>query len=219
MSTDNQLRHDVEAELDWDTRIDDRRIGVAVRNGVVSLTGSVSSYFERQAAEEAAQSVDGVLAVANDIVVALPSDLIRSDAEIAEDAAAALQFNATIPSDAVRLTVRDGAVTLTGDVASWHQKHTAELALSTLRGVRALNNQLVIRPPQGAWEVQIRITEALKRSARLDAERIRVQHAEDGTVTLEGEVSSLHERNLAEVAAWQAPGVSRVVDRLTIRPQ
>jgi hypothetical protein len=89
MSTDSRLRHDVEAELDWDTRIDDRRIGVAVRNGVVSLTGSVSSYFERQAAEDAAQSVDGVLAVANDIVVALPSDLICNDAEIAEDAATA----------------------------------------------------------------------------------------------------------------------------------
>lgn len=219
MSTDSQLRRDVEAELDWDTRIDDRLIGVGVKDGVVSLTGSVTSYFERQAAEEAAQSVDGVLAVANDIGVVLPSDLTRSDAQIAEDAAAALQVNDTIPPNAVRVTVRDGMVTLAGEVPSWHQKHTAELALCGLRGLRGLNNRLVIRPAQGAADVQLRITEALKRSARLDAERIRVQHSADGTVTLEGEVSSLHERNIAQIAAWQAPGVSRVVDRLAIRPQ
>ncbi|HTT05773.1 MAG TPA: BON domain-containing protein [Steroidobacteraceae bacterium] len=219
MSNDNQLRRDVEAELEWDTRIDARRIGVAVKDGVVTLSGNVGSYFERQAALDAVQAVDGVLAVANDVVVVLPDDVTRSDTDIAESAAAALQLNTMLPSAAIRLSVRDGWITLVGEVNNWHQKHVAELALTSLRGVRGMSNLLTIRASHAAQDVQGLITSALKRAARLDAERIKVQHDEDGTVTLEGDVGSLHERNVAEIAAWQAPGVSRVVDKLRIRPQ
>ncbi len=217
MVSDTQLRHDVEAELDWDARVDSRQIGVAVKSGVVSLTGYVGSYLERRAAEQAAQSVEGVKAVANDIAIELPSQTKRTDAEVAEAAVTALQANVSVPATGVKIYVRDGWITLEGEVSTWHQKNAAEVALTTLPGVKGLSNNLAIRSPISTDDVQIKIADAFRRRAQLDAKKIRVV-AQDGTVTLEGEVSSWHERNQAEIAAWQAPGVSQVVDNLTIRP-
>lgn len=217
MISDLELRHDVEAELDWDARIDSRQIGVAVKNGVVSLSGHVGSYLERRAAEEAAQSVEGVKAVANDIVIELPFAAKRSDAEVAEDAVAALQSHVSIPSDKIKIFVRDGWITLEGEVSTWYQKNSAEEALTTMRGVKGLTNNVVIRSRSSTTDVQSKIADAFRRRAQLDASKIHV-HAVDGTVTLEGEVSSWQERNQAEIAAWQAPGVSQVVDKLAVRP-
>jgi osmotically-inducible protein OsmY len=217
MLSDNQLRHDVEAELDWDARIDSRDIGVAVKNGVVSLSGHVGSYLQRRAAEEAAQAVEGVKAVANDIVIELPFAAKRTDTQIAEAAVAALQSNVSIPSDRIKIYVREGWITLEGEVSTWYQKNAAELALTALHGIKGVSNNVVIRTKTSASDVQGKIAEAFRRRAQLDAEKVRVQVV-DGTVTLEGEVSSWHERNQAEIAAWQAPGVSQVVDKLSVRP-
>jgi len=217
MVSDSQLRHDVEAELDWDARLDSRQIGVAVKNGVVALTGHVGSYLERRAAEEAAQSVTGVKAVANDIAIELPFDAKRGDAEIAEAAVVALQGNVSVPANAVKIYVREGWITLEGQVSTWHQKNAAEVALAPLRGVKGLSNNLAICAQISIDDVQSRITDAFRRRAQLDAKRVHVS-ALDGTVTLEGEVSSWHERNQAEIAAWQAPGVTAVVDNLTVEP-
>jgi osmotically-inducible protein OsmY len=217
MVSDSELRHDVEAELDWDARIDSRQIGVAVKNGVVSLTGHVGSYLEKRAAEEAAQSIDGVTAVANDIVIELPFDSRRGDAEIAESAVAALRANVSVPSSGVKIYVRDGWVTLEGHVSTWHEKNAAEVALGTLHGIKGMSNNITLRPQVSVDDVQTKIADAFRRRAQLDASNIRV-HAEDGTVTLEGEVSTWHERNQAEIAAWQAPGVSKVIDKLVVHP-
>jgi len=217
MISDAQLRHDVEAELDWDARVDSRQIGVAVKDGVVSLTGQVGSYLERRAAEQAAQSVEGVKAVANDIVIELPFAAKRSDTQIAAAAVSALQSNISVPSDRIKIYVRDGWISLEGEVSSWYQKNAAEAALTALHGVKGLTNNVVIRAQTSASDIQGKIGEAFRRRAQLDATKVQVQVI-DGIVTLEGEVSSWQERNQAEIAAWQAPGVSKVIDKLTVRP-
>ena len=224
MISDTHVRDSVQAELDWDTRVDSRQIGVAVKNGVVTLTGHVSSYLERREAEEAAQAVDGVKAVANDITVDLPLDFKRSDSEVAQTAVDALNFNVAVPANSVKVSVSEGWLTLKGELPTWHQKMAAEQALVSLRGVKGITNNITVRPeislmrpPISVHDVQKKITEALHRRAQLDATNIRVSAAE-GTVTLEGQVDSWRERNQAETAAWQAPGVSNVIDHLTVRP-
>lgn len=215
---DLQLRHDVEAELDWDARLDSRQIGVAVKDGVVALSGHVSSYAERCAAEEAAQSVGGVRAVANDLVVELPSEFCRTDAELAEAAVQSLQMNVAVPRDGIKILVRNGWITLDGAVPTWYQKSAAASALSSLPGVKGISNNLLILGRALVSEVHGKIEDAFRRRALLDARQITVR-AEDGTVTLDGEVHSWPERQQAELAAWQAPGVSQVIDNLRVRPR
>ena len=217
MHNDMEIRRDVEAELDWDARLDSRQIGVAVKNGVVSLTGHVSSFAERNAAEEAVQRVSGVRAIANDIVVELSFDKTLTDAEVAENAVAALKSNVAIPSEAITLLVKDGWINLRGQVAYWYQKNAALNAVANLRGVRGVTNNIMIVCKTSPLDVTNRIEDAFRRQARIDADKIRVQVA-DGVVTLEGDVASYQERQQAESAAWQAPGVSEVIDKLTVRP-
>jgi osmotically-inducible protein OsmY len=217
-TNDFQLRHDVEAELDWDSRLDSRQIGVAVKEGVVALSGHVSSYPERRAAEEAVLSVAGVRAVANDIVVELPSDTHRTDAEIGEAAVKALQMNVGVPPSSIKITVRDGWITIDGEVAVWYQRKAAETALASLPGIKGISNNVVMNAPACVSDVKGKIEEAFRRRALLDARNIVVK-AVEGVVTLEGEVFSWQERQQAEVAAWQAPGVCEVIDRLVVRPR
>lgn len=217
-TSDFELRHDVEAELDWDARLDSRQIAVAVKDGVVTLSGHVRSYFERRAAEEAAQSIAGVRAIANDIVIDLPATSQRSDAEIAEAAANAFQTNVAVPAEHIKIMVRAGWITLDGEVPMWHQKRAAEAAIATLPGVRGVSNNIAISTHPSASDVESKILEAFRRRALLDAKHIKVTTSE-GTVTLEGEVHSWQERQQAETAAWQAPGVSQVVDNLHVRPR
>ena len=214
---DLAIRHDVLSELDWDPRFDSRNIGVAVKNGVVALSGHVSSYAERRAAQEAAQSVAGVTAVANDILVELGYETTRTDAEIAEAAVSALHENVVVPSGAIRIVVREAWITLEGEVAMWHQRNAAESALVNLRGVKGINNNITIRTFVSPAEVKERIADAIRRRAQTDADNIRVV-AGEGAVMLEGQVSSWAQRQQAEMAAWQAPGVSKVIDNLTVRP-
>jgi len=217
MIGDTQLRHDVEAELEWDARFDARQIGVAVKNGVVALSGHVGSYAERRAAEEAAQSIAGVKAIANDIAVELASDTKRSDAEIAEAAVNALKANVSIPADSIKVLVHDGWVTLEGQVTMWYQRNAANTALTPLQGVKGISDNITISSKVFVSDVENKIEEAFRRRAHLDAKKISVT-ALDGTVTLEGEVHSSQERTQAESAAWQAPGVSQVINKLIVQP-
>jgi len=214
---DLQLRRDIEAELDWDSRFDSRQIGVAVKNGVVALSGYVGSYAQKRAAEEAVQSVSGVRAIANDILIELPATARRTDAELAETVLAALHGNVSVPAERIRVFVRDGWITLEGEVVLWFQKSAAEAAVSPLPGVKGISNNIVINAHASIEDVKTKIEDALRRRAQLDARNITVT-ATQGTVTLAGEVHSWGERQQAEAAAWQAPGVSKVIDQITVRP-
>jgi osmotically-inducible protein OsmY len=216
MKTDAQLRHDLEAQLDWDPRFDSQGIGVAVKDGVVALSGHVASYADRWAAQDAAQSVAGVKAIANELAVDLAFDAQQTDPQIAEAALKALNADVFIPATGVKVVVHDGWVTVSGQVDFWFQKEAAARAITHLRGVKGLANDITIKRRATATDVKAKIEDAFRRHASLDAENIRVQLA-DGTVTLEGEVNSWHERQHAEAAAWAAPGVSIVKDHLSIR--
>ncbi|MGA2861984.1 MAG: BON domain-containing protein [Steroidobacteraceae bacterium] len=216
MKTDTQLRHDVEAQLDWDPRFDSQGIGVAVKNGVVALSGHVNSYADRWAAQDATQSVAGVKAIANELAVNLSSDATRSDPEIAEAALHALNANVSVPGTGIKVVVHDGWVTLSGEVSFWFQRDAAERAITHLRGVKGLANDITIKPQASVTNIKAKIEDAFRRHASLDAQKIRVQTA-GGTVTLEGEVNSWQERQHAEAAAWAAPGVSMVMDHLSVR--
>ena len=217
MKSDHNLRQDIEQELEDDPRVDARDIGVAVKDGIVTLSGHVRSYAERWAAQDAAQSIDGVKALANEIAVKLPSGSERSDTEIAEAAMTALRMNISIPANDLKLTVHDGWITLTGQVAFWYQKQSAESAVRYLLGVKGIANEINVKAQVSTLDIKTRIEQAFRRHAQIDADKIRVKVV-DGTVTLEGEVESWHERDEAETAVWSAPGVNSVQDHLVVRP-
>lgn len=216
MKTDTQLQKDVQAELTWTPSIRDAEIGVAVKDGVVTLTGYVQNHAQKLAAELAAKRVGGVRALADDLKVKLPSSLERSDTDIAHAAVRALDWDTEVPDKAVTVTVNDGWLTLQGNVEWQFQKAAAERAVRYLNGVRGVINSIMIMP-KGVSPAQVseRIKEALKRSAEYDAEHVKVS-AVDGKVTLTGTVRSWTERSDAELAAWSAPGVREVVDRIMI---
>jgi osmotically-inducible protein OsmY len=217
MRTDLDLRHDVERELDWEPRIDASEIGVAVKEGIVTLTGLVSTYREKLAAEEAAKRVAGVLGLANDIEVHLKTDSKLTDAEIAHVAVEVLKANASVPAGRVRPVVKEGVVVLEGQVEWQYQRAAAQRCVETLHGVTGVINKIVMRPNAAAarTEVKQKIEEALRRAAQIDAERIKVETA-NGKITLRGKVRSYWERAEAEAAAWAAPGVREVENHLTI---
>lgn len=217
MKTDANLRSDVEEELEWDPRFDSRYIGVVVKGGVVTLSGQVRSFAERWAAQEAAQLVGGVKAIANDIEVQLVASSHRSDTDLATAAFNALRLNGSVPIGDIKLTVRDGSVTLRGQVPFWYQKQEAATTLRNLQGIKGISNELIIKPTVSTVDIKSRIEGAFRRHAQLDADKIRVKVA-DGNVTLEGEVQSWRERNDAEFAVWAAPGVKTVQDKLIVQP-
>lgn len=219
MTIDRAIRHDIEAELEWDPRFDARNIGVAVKDGIVTLSGQVESYPARWSAEEATQRVAGVKAVANEIKVTLESDSERSDADIARAAINALDVNVAVPAKDIHIAVHDGWLSLSGSVSYHFQKKTAEHVVDHLRGVRGVSNAITVRPPvqASASEIKSKIEAALQRRAHLDAQKIRVE-IDDGTVTLAGDVPTWPERDAAEAAAWAAPGVASIENKLAIRP-
>src|ERR1051325_8594160 len=215
MSTqkDLKLKHDVEAELEWDPEVDARKIGVATTGGVITLTGHVGSYAAKWTAEKVAKRVFGVKGVANDIEVRLAADDHVDDDDIVQAALRALAWNLTIPKDRIRVIVSKGLLTLEGDV-DWHyQKRAAEESVHFLRGVRGIYNQIAVKPHVYVRDVKAKIEAALRRSAEVDAKRVIVE-AGDGSITLRGQVRSWAEHDDAIVAAWAAPGVTKVVDHL-----
>ena len=213
--TDEQIQRDILAELKWDARLQPNEIGVIVKDGVVTLTGWVDSYLKKWNAEEAAQRVAGVKAVANDIEVRLPSSSERTDSDIAAAAVHALEWDALVPSDRVQVTVSKGWVTLRGEVDWQYQREDAERVVRRLTGVKGVTNLITVKPHTAPSDLKKRIEEALVRSAKVDADRIIIE-VQGSKAILKGTVRSWAEREEAERVAWSAPGILSVENRITI---
>jgi osmotically-inducible protein OsmY len=212
---DRGLREAVENALDWEPIINAEGIGVSVKEGVVTLSGSVSSFPEKREAEKVAGMVRGVRAVACELDVALPSLFQRSDEEIAQAAANAIAWNTLLPKNKIQVWVDNGRVTLEGELDWQYQRKSAAKCVRYLAGVKDVNNHIVVRPSADRVAVKTHIEAALMRHAQLDANNIRVNVSGD-RVMLSGNVPSWAEREAAERAAWGSPGVRDVENLLEV---
>jgi osmotically-inducible protein OsmY len=217
MKTDAELQQNVMKELQWEPTIKAAEIGVAVKDGVVTLTGYVDSYVKKLAAERAAARVFGVRAVAENIQVRLPGSLKRSDEDLAGAVAHVLEWNVLVPHDRVKVKVQDGLVTLSGEVDWGYQKFAAEEAVRYLMGVVWFSNQITVKPVVKPHNIKDKIVSAFQRNALLDSRRITVE-TRGGWVILSGSVRSWGERAEAQWAAWAGPGVSEVENNIIISP-
>ena len=216
LKTDLQLLRDVHEQLVWEPGVRGEEVGVAVKDGVVTLSGHVPSYADKYMAVYAVERIAGVTAVADEIEVRLPSAHERSDTELAHAVASVLAWNVKVPHEQVRVTVRDGWITLEGEFEWQYQREATERCLRTLKGVRGVTNLIVLKPADAsAHDVTTTIKDTLRRSADRVADRITVE-THDGAVTLQGIGRCVADRRDAERAAWSAPGVTRVDDRLVI---
>jgi osmotically-inducible protein OsmY len=215
MRSDEEISRDVEAEFRWDPDLDESDIAVAVKNGVVTLTGFVKSYKDKWEAERAAKRIHGVLGVVNDLEVRLPGIDEKPDPEIAREAVAAIKSQLPVSYEKIKVVVKNGWITLEGDVEWNYQRETAERAVRRLTGVKGVSNLIQVKPAAPPTEIKRKIEDAFVRSAELDADRITVE-TDGSTVILKGTVRSWAERQEAERVAWSARGVTKVVNQIVI---
>lgn len=215
MKTDAELKRDVNAELAWDPAINASAIGVAVKDGVVTLSGHLDTYAEKVAVERALRRVVGVKAIALELDIRLSPTHRRSDTDIANTIESTLRWNGVVPTNKVRVIVDKGWVTLQGEVDWDFQRRSVEKAIRPLIGVVGINNEIAIKASVAPADVARRIREALTRQTEREVDHLDVR-TEGGTVTLRGKVHSWHERDAAQGAAWAAPGVRAVINDLTI---
>lgn len=215
MKTDSDIQKDVMQELNWEPQLNATEIGIAVKNGIVTLSGTVNTYAKKRAAESAAKRVVGVRGVAEDIEVKLVSFGKKNDTELAEAITNALRLNVSVPDDKIKVTVDDGWVTLDGDVEWHYQREATKHAVQDLTGVRGVTNRITVKPLIAAKDVKKKISEAFHRSATVDSEKVNVL-VEGTKVILTGTVRSFEEEREAVSAAWSAPGVSLVENKILV---
>ena len=216
--SDSEIKNQVLRELKWDSRIGWARIGVEVMEGVVTLTGVVSSYAHKLAAQGAAHRVNGVLDVANEVEVRPDGIFVRTDADIALAVRHGLEWDALVPDERIKSTVSDGWVTLEGDVDFWYQRQDAERTVLRLEGVIGVTNQITVAPKKvDPKELREEIEGALERRADREAERLRIE-VHDGAVDLFGRVHSWREKRAVLGSISHAPGVAAIRDHLRIDP-
>lgn len=213
--SDSQLKKDVESELEWDAVVQANNIGVATKDGVVTLTGHLDSYAEKYAAERAVQRVQGVKGLAVELDVRLGANAKRTDADLASAAESALRWHALVPEDRVKVMVEKGWVTLSGEVDWEYQRNYAMKAVRPLTGVLGVTNSMSVKPLVTPANIKNRIQGALERQADREAKNIEVV-VSGHTVTLKGQVHSWAERTAAQGAAWSAPGITSVVNELRV---
>lgn len=212
--TDKQIQEDVMKELGWDPEVDSAEIGVAVEDGIVTLSGEVESYWSKRAAEKAVKRVKGVKGIAQDIIVRYPG-MERTDADIADAAVNSIKWNTSLPEGKVMVRVESGWVTLEGEVEWEFQRNAAEHVVEKLKGVKGVSNMITIKPKIQASIVKSTIKNALERAADIEANRIEVE-TDGNKVILRGKVRTWAERKEVQRAAWSAPGVYSVENYLTL---
>src|SRR5260370_20190912 len=217
MKSESEIERDVKDELEWNPDLDASDIAVAVKQGVATLAGFVKSFTDKYEAEAAAKRVAGVAGVANDLEVRMPSLDERPDPDIARDAVVAIKSQLPISSEHMQVVVKNGWVTLEGHVEWQYQKNTAETAVRRIKGVRGVINNIVLKPQVEPADIKRKIESAIKRLAEVDANRITVD-ANGSEVILKGTLRSWVDREEAERAAWSAPGVTKVEDRIVVSP-
>ena len=216
MKTDRQLQKDVIEELGWDPSVNPASVGVEVKDGIVTLSGSVDSYPQRWAAERAASRLAGVSGVVVDIAVDLPGMHKRDDADLARAARNALEWNVSVPDKSIKISVENGWITLSGEVDWAYQRWAAVSAVRSLIGVAGVNDEITLKSHAQIKDVKVKIESALQRLANREAKAIRVDIDEEGCVTLSGTADSFAERSAARHAAWAAPGVKNVIDKMSL---
>lgn len=217
MKTDLEIQQDVINELKWQPFLKSANIGVAVKNGVVTLSGNVDNYSQKIGAEKAARKVTGVRAIAEDIQIGVSPALEKTDVDIAESVVNALKWHAAVPEERIKVKVENGIVTLEGEVEWEYQRSSTQRAVNRLLGVRNVVNLINIKPRVTAFDVRTKILDALRRTATTDAERVSIE-VDGSKIILNGKVRSFTEKEDVEDAAWCAPGVSRVESHLEVEP-